>query len=146
MIHLPRRARFPAASALAISLALLLGACAPREDAPAPDAESTPPAATAPAPATAPPDARVPPDTVDAVDAGSEPDASTAQRVCNADAVQALVGQEATEAVVTKATADSQSASVRVLRPGDAATMDFRQDRLNINVDDAGVIEKVGCG
>lgn len=138
--------RIPAATALAATLALLLGACSPREDAPAPEPEATPPAATAPAPTTAPPDARVPPDTVDgiATDPGADPGAE--QRVCNADAVQSLVGQEATEAVVTKATADSQSASVRVLRPGDAATMDFRQDRLNINVDDAGVIEKIGCG
>ncbi|MDH5832772.1 I78 family peptidase inhibitor [Luteimonas kalidii] len=144
MIHLTRRTRMPAATALAATLALLLGACAPREDAP--DPEATPPAATAPAPATAPPDARVPPDAVDTVDAGTETDASTMQRVCNADAVQGLVGQEATEAVVTKATADSNSASVRVLRPGDAATMDFRQDRMNINLDDAGMIEKIGCG
>ena len=34
----------------------------------------------------------------------------------------------------------------RVLRPGDAATMDFRQDRLNILVDDNGRISGLRCG
>ena len=34
----------------------------------------------------------------------------------------------------------------RVLRPGDAATMDFRPDRLNIMVDDDGQITGLRCG
>jgi hypothetical protein len=34
----------------------------------------------------------------------------------------------------------------RVLRPGDAATMDIRPDRLNILVDDAGLIAGLRCG
>ena len=65
-----------------------------------------------------------------------------APRRCGQD----LVGQQADEAVVARATADSGSASVRVLGPGQPATMDFREDRLNILTDEAGVIEQLRCG
>lgn len=34
----------------------------------------------------------------------------------------------------------------RVLRPGDAATMDVRPDRLNIDVDDGGQVSGLRCG
>ena len=41
---------------------------------------------------------------------------------------------------------DAQARIARVLRPGDAATMDFREDRLNIMVDDFGQITNLTCG
>ena len=124
----------PRAALLVAALALGLAACSGPDSAPA----------TLPAPADAPADvnADAVPAPVDAI-AG---DAEEPQLTCNADAVQSLVGQEASEAVVARATADSGSASVRVLGPGDAATMDFREDRLNILTDDAGVIEQLSCG
>lgn len=124
------RTTLPAA-VLSASLALLLGACAPSPE-PAP-AEPTAPAAPDAAPA--------PQASIDLV-----PDDEEMSATCDAEPVQGLIGQEATEATVTKATADSGSASVRVLKPGDAATMDFRPDRLNVHVDDAGVIESLRCG
>lgn len=65
---------------------------------------------------------------------------------CNADAVQSLVGQASSEAITEQARVDSGAASVRVLSPGDAATMDYREDRLNIMLDADGVIESVRCG
>ena len=34
----------------------------------------------------------------------------------------------------------------RVLRPGDMATMDYRQDRLNIKLDEYGRINELRCG
>jgi hypothetical protein len=40
----------------------------------------------------------------------------------------------------------TNSRVARVLRPGDAATMDFREDRLNIGVDDGGQIAGLRCG
>lgn len=126
------RTTLPAA-VLSASLALLLGACAPSPE-PAP-AEPAAPATPDPAPAPAPQAS------IDLV-----PDDEEMSATCDAEPVQGLIGQEATEATVTKATADSGSASVRVLKPGDAATMDFRPDRLNVHVDDAGVIESLRCG
>jgi hypothetical protein len=116
---------------LSASLVLLLGACAPQptESAQAPE----------PAPAEA-----TPPTADGAVDMAADP--GEAPQACDADPVQGLIGQEATEDVVAQATADSGSASVRVLKPGQPATMDYRQDRLNIMTDDAGVIEQLNCG
>ncbi|ATE74092.1 I78 family peptidase inhibitor [Lysobacter capsici] len=38
------------------------------------------------------------------------------------------------------------SRSVRVLKPGMAATMDFQQDRLNIDVNERGAITGLRCG
>lgn len=101
-------------------------------------------AACAPQQATTTPAADTPADHM--ADAPAPANDDDALRTCNADALQSLIGQEATEAVVAQATADSGSSSVRVLKPGQAATMDFRQDRLNILTDDAGRIEQLSCG
>ena len=35
---------------------------------------------------------------------------------------------------------------MRVLKPGDAATMDYRGDRLNILTDDGGTVQSFNCG
>ena len=44
------------------------------------------------------------------------------------------------------ALAQSQGRTARVLRPGDAMTMDYRPDRLNLYLDDAGVLSDVRAG
>lgn len=119
----------PLLPASLLAVIVLLGACTPQQDSAPP-----PPMPSASSTETAPP--------ADATVAADD----EAPRTCNADPVQALIGQEASEAVVAQATADSGSASVRVLKPGQPATMDFRQDRLNILTDDAGVIERLSCG
>jgi len=35
---------------------------------------------------------------------------------------------------------------MRVIRPGDAVTLDYRPDRLNVRLDDDDVISEIGCG
>lgn len=40
----------------------------------------------------------------------------------------------------------ANAATSRVLHPDDAATMDFRPDRLNILLDDGGQIDGLRCG
>ena len=45
-----------------------------------------------------------------------------------------------------QAKADSKSEAVRALKPGDAATMDFNPNRLNIILDDKGAATSVNCG
>ena len=40
----------------------------------------------------------------------------------------------------------SGARTVRVIRPGDAVTMDYRQDRLNIELDADGKIVRFNCG
>jgi len=115
----------------------LLGACSPDRDAAGAagtgetaDAVATPPAPADGATGAAP-----------AVDPAGE-----AGRTCNADGLQNLVGQEASETVVAQATADSGATNVRVLGPDDVATMDFRNDRLTITTDARRIIQTINCG
>ena len=35
---------------------------------------------------------------------------------------------------------------IRIIRPGDAVTMDFRPERLNFEIDTAGKIARIYCG
>lgn len=65
---------------------------------------------------------------------------------CQADPGQRFVGQSATDDVVEQVRVATGANSVRVLKPGMAATMDFRDDRLNLNLDERDVIVKVTCG
>ena len=65
---------------------------------------------------------------------------------CQADPGQQYIGQTASDEVVAQAKAATGANSVRVLKPGMAATMDFRDDRLNLNLDEHGVIVSVSCG
>lgn len=60
--------------------------------------------------------------------------------LCNATAMQGLVGQPAS------VLRDMMlRAGTRVINPGDAVTMDFRADRMNIEIGTGGRIEKVAC-
>jgi hypothetical protein len=65
---------------------------------------------------------------------------------CNAGAVQGFVGREARPGVVDRAKRRAGARSVRVTRPGQPVTMDFRVDRLNIEVDHRNTIRSARCG
>lgn len=65
---------------------------------------------------------------------------------CDLGAIQYAVGEQFDEANVPQLQSDSSARQVRVLRPGDMATMDHRPDRLNIHLDDQDVIEELRCG
>lgn len=65
---------------------------------------------------------------------------------CNADRVQPLVGREATPNVVEHAKTRSGARTVRLIKPGTATTMDFRSDRLNLELDDVNTIKAARCG
>lgn len=65
---------------------------------------------------------------------------------CDAAKVQDLVGQVLTEEMQRSALATSGARSLRVVPPGMAVTMDYREDRLNIDTDAAGKVLAVKCG
>ncbi len=65
---------------------------------------------------------------------------------CDDSKAQTAVGQTATQAVVDKIIADTGSRNARVIKPDHAVTMDYREDRVNINVDANNVITAVKCG
>jgi hypothetical protein len=151
---------FPRAGLLALVLTLPVAACQP----PAPEPPAEPPAPEQPAqPALGPVEA-VPADAMEGTAPATGPDAQAQggpvptapdesgaafedpRPGCDAAAVQSLVGQEATQELVERARSRSGANSVRVLKPGDAATMDYRGDRLNILTDDAGTVQSFNCG
>ncbi len=60
---------------------------------------------------------------------------------CNATRFANLIGQEATALETTLLLGP-----VRVIRPGDMVTMDFRPDRVNFKIDANEVILAIDCG
>jgi len=65
---------------------------------------------------------------------------------CNAQGAQFAVGKTAGASVVEDARQRSGSYMARILRPNQVVTMEFNAQRLNLEVDAAGVIKKVRCG
>ncbi|KAA2284115.1 I78 family peptidase inhibitor [Arenimonas fontis] len=65
---------------------------------------------------------------------------------CDAEPLAWTIGRVADEALVAKAKADSGSRGVRVIRPGMAVTMDYREDRLNLEVDEQDRVTRAYCG
>ena len=72
-------------------------------------------------------------------------DAPGAMR-CNPDPVQRFVGQPADAATGAAILKDSGAGTLRWGPPGGAWTMDFREDRVNVQYDAAMIIEQVTCG
>lgn len=64
---------------------------------------------------------------------------------CDANAAMNLIGKPA-DAASAEAQRLSGARVVRRYRTGDALTMDFRGDRLNVETDAAGTIVKLSCG
>jgi hypothetical protein len=56
------------------------------------------------------------------------------------------VGQKATPELVEQARAKAGAKDVRLLKPTDMVTLEYRSDRLNLNADDNAVITRVNCG
>jgi hypothetical protein len=74
------------------------------------------------------------------------PEAAGSGHTCNAEGLADLVGREATGAVGTEAVRRSGSRTLRWIRPGDAVTMDYRPDRLNVHLDARNRVERFACG
>ena len=80
-------------------------------------------------------------------DAGSLPaKVSDGPQECRPDALEAFTGKTADEATIKKLVADSSARNARVVKPGMAVTMDFRQDRVTVQVDAQNRIERASCG
>jgi hypothetical protein len=65
---------------------------------------------------------------------------------CDATKVQSFVGRMGDPATVERAKAGAGAEAVRRYETGSVLTMDFRADRLNVEVDAGGRIVKLGCG
>lgn len=85
--------------------------------------------------------------------AATEPVAATAstpppvsESGCDDVQAQWLVGKPATDADVEQARQDAKATLVRQLKPGQAVTLEFNDARLNVELDDKGVVTAVRCG
>jgi hypothetical protein len=88
-------------------------------------------ACAAPAPAPAPAPAAPPPEPV---------------YQCNADGARFAVGQPLTPQLEAAARVRAAAGTVRVLKPGDAATAELNGGRLNLDVDARSRVTDVRCG
>lgn len=107
--------------------AFAMAGCAPMNDTPAPTASNPEP-------------------TVPAKPPYPEDPAPEPKMTCDAAKASWAKGQVADETLVQRIKADTGSKGVRVIKPGQAVTMDYREDRVNIDVDDKGRVLKVRCG
>ncbi len=80
-----------------------------------------------------------------AADAGKATEAPPVGN-CDANQVQSLTGQAYTDALGAQAQQDASAQDLRVLKPDDVTTMEFRGERLNIEVDAKGVVTGARCG
>lgn len=122
----------PAISALLLSLTV--AACS----APAPDEQT---AATEQSQAAAAQVAQAP-----APDEAAATPATVPEGSCDDTQAQWIIGKAGTPADLEQAGKDVNASSVRSLKPGEAATMDFNPNRLNIDLDEKGVVTAVRCG
>lgn len=124
---------------LASLAALALAGCSRAgSQAPAPAESLVPLPTEQPAPPASPsaaPIERIAPAT-------SEPPADD----CGADKIKTYLRQLPTTEVIDRIRAAIGHERIRTIKPGDAVTMDFRPDRLNIEIGEDGRIKLLRCG
>jgi len=70
----------------------------------------------------------------------------TAANECGSGGLGRYVSQLATDDTLASIRAAIGHGRIRTIRPGDAVTMDFRPERLNIEIGGSGRIERFRCG
>lgn len=74
------------------------------------------------------------------------PPVADAAHECKPETLEAFTGKTADEATVKQLVSASGARNARVVKPGMAVTMDFRQDRVTVQVDAQNRIERASCG
>ena len=67
-------------------------------------------------------------------------------RRCDASRARGLVGRSATRELGEEALRLTGAGALRWIPPGAVVTMDYREDRLNIELDGRNKVTKVRCG
>ena len=65
---------------------------------------------------------------------------------CETAGLGNLIGRPATPGLVNRARQRSGASAARVLRPGQIVTMEYREGRLNVNVDGRNRVQRFICG
>nr|WP_314493481.1 I78 family peptidase inhibitor [uncultured Pseudomonas sp.] len=81
-------------------------------------------------------------------DAANEPAAAThgSDGRCQASGADFAMGKQATPALLEQARTASGSQIARILKPHDMVTLEYRSERLNLNVNEQGLVNRVNCG
>jgi hypothetical protein len=75
----------------------------------------------------------------------AEPVVAQPSGECRADAAREMVGKPFDAALQKDAMAKTGAKLVRVIRPGDVVTKDYRPNRLNIDLDAQDVVVSLRC-
>ena len=71
---------------------------------------------------------------------------AVADGACNAGPAQSYLGKPADAGNLQAAYKASGAKGMRSIKPGQAVTMDYREDRVNVYLDANGNIERIACG
>lgn len=74
------------------------------------------------------------------------PEPATTAAACDDSQAQWAIGKKVTDAEVDQARKDSGAQTARTLKPDQAVTMEFLANRLNLTLDEAGLVTAVRCG
>ncbi|MHC9084494.1 I78 family peptidase inhibitor [Luteimonas sp. RIT-PG2_3] len=77
---------------------------------------------------------------------GAPDERAAASGTCHADKVQWAIGEQATQDVTARVWRESHAGLIRPIAPNQPVTRDYRQDRINIDIDAGNVIRKAWCG
>lgn len=117
---------------LLTGIALTLAACTqPESQVPAPSETPVPTPTVQPAPPAPPSE-------------GTEP--KPAADECGAGKLGSYLNQPAAVDTMAKIRLTIGHDRIRTINPGDAVTMDFRPDRLNVEIGEDGRIKRLRCG
>ncbi len=65
---------------------------------------------------------------------------------CEAKGAEFALGKQASAELLEQARSRSGAQIARILGPDDMVTLEYRSERLNLNADSTGKIERVNCG
>ncbi|AIR90733.1 I78 family peptidase inhibitor [Pseudomonas cremoricolorata] len=65
---------------------------------------------------------------------------------CQASGADFAIGKQGTPELLEQARAASGAQIARLLTPRDMVTLEYRSERLNLNVNEQGVVNRVNCG
>lgn len=75
-----------------------------------------------------------------------EATAGEGETMCDASKAESLIGRTATAELGAEALRLTGARGLRWIQPGQAVTMDYRPDRLNIELDGQNRVVKIRCG
>ncbi|MCI0914677.1 I78 family peptidase inhibitor [Pseudomonas putida] len=65
---------------------------------------------------------------------------------CEASGADFAIGKQGSADLLEQARKASGSQMARILKPHDVVTLEYRSERLNLNVDEQGKVTRVNCG